>query len=114
MAVSIRPATERDLPGCYDAWLSTVTEHPEAAALVGSGTVLPLHEHELQSGRIVVATAGSSVVGFGATLTRSDVVYLADLFVQPGHQGQGVGRTLLHALLDDGPARRFTFASPDP
>jgi GNAT superfamily N-acetyltransferase len=112
--VAIRAATERDLPACYDAWLSTVTEHPEAAAAMGSGLVLPLHEHELRSGRLVVAVDGGEVIGFGATLTRSGVVYLADLFVRPAHQGQGVGRALLHSLFDDAPMPRFTFASSDP
>jgi len=61
--VAIRAATERDLPACYDAWLSTVTEHPEAAAAIGSGLVLPLHEHELHSGRLMVAVDGGYTAG---------------------------------------------------
>src|SRR4051794_36144052 len=106
MAITIRPATERDLPACYDVWLSTETERPGGAALLGAGTVLPLHEHALYSGRLVVGVEagevdGSGVVAFGATLTRSGITYLADLFVRPSHQGRGVGRAMLHSLLDD-------------
>src|SRR3954464_12580906 len=103
MEWEIRPATERDVPACYEAWLSTESRRLEAAgAAPPAGTVLPLHEHELHSGRLVVAALpnGGAVVGFGATFIRSGVVYLADLFVRPSHQGRGIGRALLHALLD--------------
>jgi hypothetical protein len=38
---------------------------------------------------------------------------LADLFVEPGRLGQGLGRPLLSALFEDAPVRA-TFASSDP
>ena len=38
---------------------------------------------------------------------------LADLFVEPGRLGQGLGRPLLTALFEDAPVRA-TFASSDP
>src|SRR3954447_9922942 len=110
MTAAIRAATERDLPDCYEAWLSTESNRLRDVPKPLPGTVLPLHEHELRSGRLMVAEVDGAIVAFGATLTRSDVVYLADLFVHPSHQGRGIGRALLHALLDDAPPRRFTFA----
>jgi GNAT superfamily N-acetyltransferase len=113
MAPLIRPAREDDLAACYEVWLSTETDRA-APGSVAPGTVLPLHEHELHSGTLLVAEAAGEIVGFGATCTRSDVLYLADLFVRPDTQGAGVGRALLHRLLDDAPAQRFTFASSDP
>ncbi len=110
--VTIRPAGAADLPACHDVWLAT-----EAIAPV-AGTVLPLHEHELRTGTLLVADdAVRGVVGFGATLTRSGVTYLSDLFVLPDAQGHGVGRALLHALLDGVVAsgeRHFTMASGSP
>ncbi|HEY1737442.1 MAG TPA: GNAT family N-acetyltransferase [Acidimicrobiia bacterium] len=124
MSVVIRPATERDLAACYDVWLSTEDEQLRAPGVVrpAAGTVLPLHEHELRSGTLVVAIEGiggvgagdEQILGFGATLTRSGVLYLADLFVRPSHHGRGIGRAMLHAMLDRAPTTRFTFASTDP
>ena len=38
---------------------------------------------------------------------------LADLFVEPGRLGTGLGRPLLSALFEDAPVRA-TFASSDP
>src|SRR5262249_6384111 len=104
--MDIRPAVDADLPTCHAVWLAT--EGVEAS----SDDVLPLLEHELRSGRLLVAwDATGTVIAFGATLTRSGVTYLADLFVHPDHQGHGVGRALLHALLDDMHGERFTMAS---
>lgn len=108
----VRAATADDLPACHAVWLAT--EHPVPAGPRDTAAVLPLHEHELNTGRLVVATLGRQVVGFGATLTRSRVAYLADLFVRPEVQGRGIGRRLLHALLDDQDGPRFTMASTDP
>ncbi len=114
MAATIRPATERDLPACHEVWLSSEPNRLRDVPPPAAGTVLPLHEHELHTGRLLVAEDAGNVVAFGATLTRSGVVYLADLFVRPSQQGRGIGRALLHGLLDDAPPRRFTFASTHP
>jgi GNAT superfamily N-acetyltransferase len=109
---TIRPATLDDLPRCHDVWLATEGIEPI------SDRVLPLHEHERATGTLLVAESDPhGVVGFGATLTRSGVTYLADLFVLPDRQGHGIGRALLHALLDDAVAARaprFTMASGSP
>ncbi len=75
---------------------------------------LPLHAHELATGRLLVAEAAGNVVGFGATLERSGTTYLADLFVRPEHQGRGIGRSLVDALLADVSGPLFTFASETP
>lgn len=116
----IRSATSADLPACHAVWLSAAADlaNPTGAGQVESDVTLPLHEHELRTGRLVVAegagSGGAAVVGFGATLTRTGVAYVADLFVRPEHQDRGVGRSLLAALLDDHRGPRFTLASSDP
>lgn len=33
--------------------------------------------------------------------------YLADVFVVDGHRGRGLGKRLLHAMIEDGPGRDF-------
>ncbi len=113
MSLTIRSATAADLALCYEVWRSTDGDSSDNAAYArpAPGTVLPLHRHELETGRLIVAELDAVVVGFGATLTRSSVTYLADLFVRPVHHSLGIGRALLHVLLDDAPAARFTFAS---
>lgn len=106
LPVTIRPATAADLPQCQRVWLAT---EGYTGAVVQP--VLPLHAHELRTGRLVVAVAADTVVGFGATLVRSGVLYLADLFVLPQHHGRGIGGRLLATLLDDHAGPRFTMAS---
>ena len=105
----IRDATDDDVGACNHVWLSTQPDI-DAEPLPDQ----PLSRHELASGRLLVAEVEGAVVGFGATLTRSGVAYLADLFVLPAHQSSGIGRTLLHALYADHRGPRFTFASTDP
>ncbi len=104
----IRNATEADLAACTDVWLST-----QSPPVDGPVAPLPLYGHELRTGRLLVAEVAGEVVGFGATLTRGDVTYLADLFVRPSSQDRGVGRQLLEELQTDNKGSLFTFASDD-
>jgi GNAT superfamily N-acetyltransferase len=60
-----------------------------------------------------VAVDGDAVVGFGASVEAGPITHLADLFVDPGRHGEGIGRALLAAVMPaDRP--RTTFASADP
>ncbi len=69
--------------------------------------------HLRESGRMVMATVRGKPVGFGGVVTRSGVTRLADLFVDPDHQGQGVGKALLREVLGDATVLT-TSASNDP
>jgi ribosomal protein S18 acetylase RimI-like enzyme len=111
LSLVIRSATAADLPACHAVWLRAEDDVPATA---DPDALLPLHAHELATGRLLVAEADDRVVGFGATLTRSGVAYLADLFVRPESQGRGIGRALLHGLLDEHAGPRFTLASTTP
>ena len=107
--MNIRDANVADVERCNDIWASTQS---------GLGTepfaYQPLSDHELLTGRLVVAEVDGEVAGFGGTLTRSGVLYLADLFVAPALQGCGLGRSLLQALCAEHQGPLFTFASADP
>lgn len=77
----------------------------------------PLYAHELETGTLLVAErVAGEVVGFGASMTRGERWFLADLFVAPEHHSSGAGRLLLEALIEtDAPGPvRATMASDDP
>ncbi|CRK52170.1 Putative acetyltransferase (fragment) [Rhodococcus sp. RD6.2] len=48
------------------------------------------------------------MVGFARAISDgvNDAV-LADVFVVPEHRGRGVGKSLVHKMIDDGPGARF-------
>ncbi|WP_217915610.1 GNAT family N-acetyltransferase [Miltoncostaea marina] len=56
----------------------------------------------------VVATEDERVVGFARAMSdEAFAVYIADILVAPDHQRQGIGRTLVRAILDHYPMDRF-------
>ncbi|HMK11670.1 MAG TPA: GNAT family N-acetyltransferase [Acidimicrobiales bacterium] len=69
--------------------------------------------HLRETGRMVMASIDGRPAGFGGIVVRSGVTRLADLFVDPDHQGRGVGKALLAELLD-GASVMTTSASTDP
>lgn len=110
----IRPAEPRDI-GAMEA----VSIATDLGAVVPGTTGIPGSTHAaylghlIDRGRVAVAEDVGQVVGFGAAVETGRATHLADLFVLPDRQGQGVGRRLLAAVLGD--ARPLTtFASDDP
>ncbi|WP_404432361.1 GNAT family N-acetyltransferase [Microbacterium lacus] len=62
------------------------------------------------SWRVVgVYRAGTNdLVGFArATSDGVGFAYLADVFIHPDHQGRGLGKRLMQAMIEDGPGREF-------
>jgi len=49
-------------------------------------------------------------VGYSAAFVRQDTWFLAALFIDPGHQGIGVGRTLLELAMEGAPPHRITIS----
>jgi GNAT superfamily N-acetyltransferase len=68
----------------------------------------------MATGQVLVASAPSTVVGWGAVRETAWGSMLTDLFVDPIHQGGGVGSALMSALWPTRSAPRFTFSSQDP
>jgi GNAT superfamily N-acetyltransferase len=79
----------------------------------GSGSDVGYVGHLGRHGRFLVAERDGLVVGYGGTRPIGDATMLCDLFIDPAHQGSGVGRRLLDHLLD-GRTEIFTFSSRDP
>jgi len=70
--------------------------------------------HLRESGRMVMAVSEDGApMGFGGIVVRSGVTRLADLFIDPDRQGQGVGKALLREVLGDATVM-MTSASADP
>ncbi len=107
----MRRAHRGDLLACTAIWQSTGGDPPPAPTIPYF-----LYDHELATGTLVVAESDGGLIGFGGSFARPDRWFLADLFVDPGCQSSGVGRSLLEALVAidrPGPARA-TLASGDP
>lgn len=122
--VRFRAATEADLPACEAIWRDGLNDY---LIPLGQYEVPPdnpslrmLHAHTLATdpGRFRVATRpeewddaddgdnrapqaadGRRVIAFGSAVRRGPVWFLSMLFVRPGEQATGVGRSLLQQIL---------------
>ena len=105
---SVRPATAADLEGIARV-LAANGEAVDQPGVVG----YPYLEFLLERGRVEVANVDGVVVGFGSVIRVGEASMVTDLFVDPGHHGQGIGTALLSATLGDAQLR-VTFSSADP
>jgi len=108
-SVSIRPATDEDVPGIR----VLLASHGNDGPIVNGDIVGPYLRHLRDHGRLLVTAADHGVLAFGAAIDTGRGWHLADLFVHPDALGRGLGRPLLAAVLD-GATDRSTFASEDP
>ena len=106
----IRPATAADLPAAlaviHAALRETVAAHypPEIIARRIAGFDLARLERLAAEARLLVATRGERVVGFGGW----DGTRLRTLFLAPEAQGGGLGRRMVAALIPPGAPARLT------
>jgi GNAT superfamily N-acetyltransferase len=101
----IRPATPADVP-TIARLIRQLAEYEQLLHQV----VLresDLHDHlfgERRYAEVLLAEVSGQVVGFAlffhnySTFRGQPGIYLEDLFVEPGHRGQGLGKALLAAL----------------
>jgi GNAT superfamily N-acetyltransferase len=92
----VRDAGPEDLGPVYDVWYATETDGIDP---VPPPRTMPWFDHLLEVGRLVVAVADGTVVGFAGALDHGRCVALSDLFVLPERQSQGIGTALLDGLL---------------
>jgi GNAT superfamily N-acetyltransferase len=109
---AVRAATVEDLDAIDGVLRATNPPAPGESGLP-AGVQHPYLRHLIDHGAAAVAEVGGAIVGFGATIFTGRVTHLADLFVLPAHQGQGLGGRLLDAVFRDR-RPRTTFSSDDP
>ncbi len=113
---TIRPAREADLQGAYDVWYRTETadEPGGATDAHAPGPPEPYLGHVLRTGAFVVAEEDDAIRGYAGAITRGNVSFLTDLFVDPTYQSSGLGRALLNAAMPASDLIRCTSSSSDP
>jgi hypothetical protein len=109
--LSIRPATEADLPAINDIFYQSEIA---GAASPPSAQTLTFPDHVLATGAMYVAELAGTVIGYSGSIARGDVVFLTDLFVRPPQQSTHVGRMLLRHVLPRDGRTLCTVASTDP
>jgi GNAT superfamily N-acetyltransferase len=107
--VVLRPAALDDLPACeavYRAGLNSYLGPLGFPEVPDENPALRrLHEHTMTTDpeRFWLAARGDQVLAFGSATVRPPVWFLSMLFVDPGVQARGLGRTLLQRLLPESP-----------
>jgi GNAT superfamily N-acetyltransferase len=108
---AIRLARVEDIPAIRRILAAHEDDGPVAPG--GVDIIGPYVRHLVERHRTLVTERDGGVVAFGSVVDTGRARMLADLFVEPGRLGTGLGRPLLTALFEDAPVRA-TFASSDP
>jgi len=113
MSTTLRPATIEDAAQVAEVLLSSRRVFLPYAPLAHTDAAVRrwVREPLIPSGGVTVACVGGEVVGVLAIARESNVSWINQLYVAPGHTGQGIGtRLLAHALSSlEGPVRLYTF-----
>jgi GNAT superfamily N-acetyltransferase len=108
--ITFRPGIEGDLAECNRIWRESIDAYLLPMGFPPLPTDNPalrrLHAHTLATdpSRFVVAEhrrlpGRRRVVAFGSAVERGPLWFLSMLFVEPGRQARGVGRSLLERIL---------------
>jgi len=108
--LAYRPASQDDIPACGEIWRDAVNDYmsrlqqPPVGEDLGPIGRLHTHLRTTDPERFWVASRSRHLIAFGSAALRGHVWFLSMLFVRPGEQGAGVGRTILERILptDDG------------
>jgi GNAT superfamily N-acetyltransferase len=89
--VVLRGAVSEDRDSIYEVWYRNEVSGVSSPPPPGSQVAV---DHELSTGEVMVACVDDRLVAFAAVLDRPPVTYLAEVFVDPAHQSQGIGGAL--------------------
>ena len=124
--VAFRPATVDDLSVCAAVWRESINDYlaPRHLRLIPDelGPITRLYRHLQASdpSRFVVGTRAATdgatrerIVGFASAVEREQLWFLSMLFVRPGEQGRGLGRSLLERVMPSAGEDRVLATSTD-
>lgn len=107
--LTCRPARTDELPRCGAIWRTSINDYivrlgqAEIPDEINPATRLFGHLQATDPERFLVATVpdgpGERIIAFASAIVRERLWYLSMLFVLPEFQGEGLGRTLLAAVL---------------
>jgi len=109
----LRPARNDEVRQLYDVWYrAEMFANPNPP----SPGEAPIYlAHVLATGTLLVAEEAGAIQGFAGAISRGNIAFLTDLFVDPASQSGGLGRALLDAALPPtGGQTRCTLSSSDP
>lgn len=99
--MDLRPTAAEDLPALHAVFAAAIGELYARHNLPAPGAPLEVfvaqQSHVLRhdAERCWVAEEKGRIIGFVAAIVRGDDWFLSSLFIEPGHQGAGVGSALL-------------------
>ncbi len=106
---AIRPATAADVPRVWEL-IKELAEFEKLTHTV-TGTEAQLRESLFGASPVCqcrVIEVDDQVVGYAITFTTYSTfrtlrgLWLEDLYVTPAHRGTGLGKALLHSVIEDG------------
>jgi len=112
--ITYRPATLADIAAEHGVFSraegSLLRRHGFAWSDPPLASFAATQEHlfEHDPGRCFVAESEGRIVGFTDAWVRDDRWFLSALFIDPGAQGHGIGRTLFGLAFEGAPGRRIT------
>jgi GNAT superfamily N-acetyltransferase len=107
-----RPAHETDLRKMYEVFYQN--EVLDSLHSPPPGDTPSYLRHVLQTGAMYVAEQDGEVLAFAGAITRGNITFLTDLFVQPTYQSGQLGKALLHFVLPQDDLVHCTVSSSDP
>jgi GNAT superfamily N-acetyltransferase len=100
MRTVLRPSHPEDFEYCATIYFAEMDRAIQGLSLDRSAQVASFHERwEVTQVRIV--TLDGADIGWLQTTTRDDTLFLAQLFVEPAFQRQGIGTEVMKRLIDE-------------
>jgi GNAT superfamily N-acetyltransferase len=105
MRIAVRPARVEDFDFCSDLYFSEMGRTIRELNLdVGKQAANLRQRWDLQQVRII--TLAGDDIGWVQSMIEGDALFLGQLFVEPAHQGHGIGTTIVRRLIEEAACER--------
>jgi predicted N-acetyltransferase YhbS len=93
----LRPATPRDIPRLQEIEKAARTRYRSAGRLSFAAEAPPIAASRLAEGEVIVAEEDGRLLGFVLMNPMDGMLYVANISVDPGCSGRGIGAALIAA-----------------